>query len=89
MNAKIVSSPLRNSQNSILVINYSLERVGRAKIDLFDTEGNLIMNVVNEFEVSGEFRKDIPLNGNIKKGRYILVYDVPNQKRIRKFILIK
>ncbi len=89
VNAKIVSSPLRNSQNSILIINYSLEKVGRTKIDLFDTDGNLIMNIVNEFEVSGEFRKDIQLNGNLKKDKYILVYDVPNQKRIRKVILIK
>ncbi|MCX8055125.1 MAG: esterase family protein [Ignavibacteria bacterium] len=89
INAKVVQSPLRNSQNSILIINYSLEKVGRAKIDLFDTDGNLIMNVVNEFEVSGEFRKDIQINGSLKKGKYILVYDVPNQKRMRKFILIK
>lgn len=87
---KVVQSPLKNSDNRKIIINYSLEKVGRAKIDLFDENGNFIMNIANEFEISGEYRKEIKLNGNtLKNGRYQIVFDTPDGKKIRRFLLIR
>ncbi len=87
---KILQSPLKNSDNKILIVNYSLENVGQAKIDLFDEFGNFIMNIANEFEVSGEYRKEIKLNGNtLKTGKYQVIFDTPDGKKIRKLLFIK
>lgn len=90
LSAKVVASPLKNSQSRILIVNYSLEKVGRAKIDLFDFEGNRLMNIANEFEVSGEYRKEINLNGSaLKTGKYQLIFETPDNKKIRRLIYIK
>ena len=77
-----------NPFNPVTQIEYSLLRSGLVKLNIYDVNGKLVKNIVNENQSFGTYRYDFDGSG-LSSGVYIYEIATPDFYDTKKMILVK
>ncbi|MCU7490348.1 MAG: T9SS type A sorting domain-containing protein [Ignavibacteria bacterium] len=77
-----------NPFNSITTITYSIPKDCLVRLKVFDTLGNEVSQLVNEFKKAGEYRVNFNA-GNLSSGVYLYKLFAGEYSAGKKFILVK
>ncbi len=83
-----IKSIYPNPFNPSTEINYYIDKASNVKISIFDIDGRLIVNLVNEMQIEGDYLiKWVP--DNLSSGIYLVSLIVDNNITTKKIILLK
>jgi len=76
-----------NPFNPITSINYTINKNGFIKIDIFDVKGNYLENLLQQFQYQGNYK--INFHSNYPSGQYYAKFQLNQHTKIHKMTLIK